>query len=70
MSEESLHLGAGAISKFEATPLVIDVVRYVTAQNNLAFDLDTRTGHLFWRYQRRLPQGLSDCYGKVLVASQ
>jgi alcohol dehydrogenase (cytochrome c) len=54
----------GAVGKFEATPLVIDGILYVTAQNNLAFALDARTGRQLWRYQRRLPK-MSVCCGQV-----
>jgi alcohol dehydrogenase (cytochrome c) len=55
----------GAVGKFETTPLVIDGIMYVTAQNNLAFALDARTGRPLWRYQRRLPEKVSVCCGQV-----
>src|SRR5262249_1995779 len=46
----------GATGSFQATPLVIDGILYVTAQDNRAFALDARTGRQLWRYQRRLPE--------------
>src|SRR6185436_8658252 len=56
---------SGALGKFEATPLVIDGVMYVTAQDNLAFALDARTGRTLWRYQRPLPERVSVWCGPV-----
>jgi len=55
----------GALGKFEATPLVIDGIMYVTGQRDLAFALDARTGRLLWRSQRRLPEKLLVCCGEV-----
>lgn len=45
----------GATGNFQATPLVVDGIMYVTAQDNRAFALDARTGRVLWRYQRQLP---------------
>ena len=56
------HLGmewvfqTGATGLFEATPLVVDGIMYVTGQDNRAFALDARTGRVLWRYQRQLPE--------------
>jgi alcohol dehydrogenase (cytochrome c) len=44
---------------FEATPLVIDGVLYVTGPNNFAWALDARTGRAFWQYRRDLPADLT-----------
>ena len=55
----------GATGKFQATPLVIDGVMYLTGQGNRAFALDARTGRLLWRYQRTLPDKLPLCCGEV-----
>lgn len=49
----------GSTGLFEATPLVVDGVMYVTAQNNTAFALDARTGRKLWSYTRKLPPGVS-----------
>ena len=53
--------------KFEATPIVIDGVMYVTGALNNAWAIDARTGRQIWRYQRQLPaQGdLRVCCGMV-----
>jgi alcohol dehydrogenase (cytochrome c) len=41
--------------KFEASPIVIDGVLYVTGPMNHAWAIDGRTGREIWRYQRELP---------------
>jgi alcohol dehydrogenase (cytochrome c) len=46
----------GATGNFQATPLVIDGIMYVTAQDNRAFALDAASGRQLWRYQRKLPE--------------
>ncbi|MEQ1870141.1 MAG: PQQ-dependent dehydrogenase, methanol/ethanol family [Vicinamibacterales bacterium] len=51
--------------KFEATPIVLDGVLYVTGANNLAWALDARTGRTIWRYRRDLPDGVVVCCGRV-----
>src|SRR5207302_9285553 len=76
------HLGmewafqTGATGSFQATPLVIDGIMYVTGQDNRAFALDARTGRMLWRYQRRLPEkvggsnrGLAALGNKVFMAT-
>ena len=55
----------GVLGKFEATPLVIDGVLYLTGPENAAWAIDARTGRQIWRYQRRLPEGLNVCCGRV-----
>ena len=52
---ETLARGRG----FEATPLVLDGVMYVTGPNGFAWALDARTGRPFWRYRRDLPNNLT-----------
>ena len=37
---------------FEATPLVVDGVIYMTGPNGSAWAIDARTGRQFWRYRR------------------
>ena len=44
---------------FEATPLALDGVLYVTGSNNFAWALDARTGRPFWQYRRELPADLT-----------
>ncbi len=56
---------SGVLGKFEATPIVIDGILYVTGQDNHAWALDARTGRSIWRYRRGLPGQLSLCCGAV-----
>jgi len=55
----------GVVNKFEATPIVVDGVLYVTGALNHAWAIDARTGRQIWHYQRPLPQGLKVCCGMV-----
>jgi alcohol dehydrogenase (cytochrome c) len=41
--------------KFEASPIVIDDILYVSGPLNHAWAIDGRTGRQIWRYQRQLP---------------
>jgi len=52
---DTMALGRG----FEATPIALDGVLYVTGSNNYAWALDGRTGRPFWRYRRDLPPNLT-----------
>ena len=52
---ETMALNRG----FEATPLAVDGVLYVTGSNNYAWALDGRTGRPFWKYRRELPNNLT-----------
>jgi alcohol dehydrogenase (cytochrome c) len=52
---ETMALNRG----FEATPLAVDGVLYVTGSNNYAWALDGRTGRPFWKYRRELPGNLT-----------
>jgi alcohol dehydrogenase (cytochrome c) len=53
------------VNKFEATPIVLDGVLYVTGPLNHAWAIDARSGRQIWHYQRQLPQGLKVCCGMV-----
>ena len=48
-------LGYGRQAKFEATPIAIDGVLYVTGLNNHAWAIDGKTGTQLWHYERPLP---------------
>jgi len=48
---------------FEATPLVVDGVMYVTAPEDNAYALDARTGRRLWTYTRALPEKIRACCG-------
>jgi alcohol dehydrogenase (cytochrome c) len=52
---ETMALNRG----FEATPLAVDGVLYVTGSHNYAWALDGRTGRPFWKYRRELPNNLT-----------
>ncbi len=56
---------SGVPGKFEATPIVIDGVMYVTGAENHVWALDARTGRIIWHYQRSLPDKLRVCCGHV-----
>ena len=53
------------LGKFEATPLVLDGVVYVTGPLDTGWAIDARTGRQIWRYRRDLPSGLVACCGLV-----
>jgi len=57
----------GVLGKFEATPVVLDGIIYITGPNNTAWALDARTGRSMWQYQRILPDtaDLNVCCGMV-----
>jgi alcohol dehydrogenase (cytochrome c) len=52
---ETAAVGRG----FEATPIVVDGVIFMTGSNNYAWAIDARTGRALWRYRRELPNGLT-----------
>ena len=53
------------LGKFEATPLVVDGVIYLTGPLDTGWALDARTGRQLWRYRRELPGNLIACCGLV-----
>jgi len=54
-----------AQGNFEATPIVVDGIMYVTGQENTAFAVDARTGRKLWQYKRVLPESIKACCGHV-----
>ncbi|MDX1981839.1 MAG: PQQ-dependent dehydrogenase, methanol/ethanol family [Bryobacteraceae bacterium] len=54
-----------SLQKFEATPLVVDGVMYVSEPPSNVTALDTRTGRPLWRYRRNMPDDLRVCCGQV-----
>ena len=56
---------AGVTGQFEATPVVLDGVLYVTGPQNHAWAIDGKTGKQIWHYQRVMPAGLKVCCGPV-----
>jgi len=55
----------GARGQFECTPLVVDGIMYVTAQDDVVYALDARTGRPIWHYQRSLGEKIPLCCGRV-----
>src|SRR5579884_2729838 len=63
----------GVNTKFEATPIVVDGILYVTGSAaptpsgivQHAWAVDGRTGKPLWHYQRPMPEGLKVCCGLV-----
>ncbi len=55
----------GVLGSFQATPVVIDGVIYITGFNNNAWAIDARSGRAIWRYRRNLPEDLHNCCGPV-----
>jgi len=56
---------AQSLEKFEATPLVVDGVMYVTEPPNTVAAIDTRTGRPYWIYQHPMPETTFVCCGNV-----
>jgi alcohol dehydrogenase (cytochrome c) len=56
----------GVLGKFEATPIIIDGVLYVSGPDGHAWAISARNGRTIWHYQRRnMPEALSVCCGRV-----
>ena len=51
--------------KFEASPLVLDGIIYVTGVDNNAWAIDARSGRQIWRYRRDVPEDVLPCCGRV-----
>jgi len=56
---------AQSLQSFEATPLVVDGVMYLTQPPNDVVALDARTGRLFWIYQYKPLATARPCCGQV-----
>ncbi|MBK7927404.1 MAG: PQQ-dependent dehydrogenase, methanol/ethanol family [Bryobacterales bacterium] len=54
----------GTTESHETTPLVVDGVMFLTEGPNIVKSLDTRTGNLLWRYEKKIPQDLRLCCGR------
>ena len=59
---ENMARGRG----FEATPLLLDGVLFMTGTNNWAWAIDARTGKQLWHYRRQLPTGLTYGGGNIV----
>jgi alcohol dehydrogenase (cytochrome c) len=56
---------ARSLEKFEATPLVVDGVMYLTQAPNDVVALDAKTGRIFWIYEHRPSPEARLCCGAV-----
>ncbi len=56
---------ARSLEKFEATPLVVDGIMYVTEAPNNVVALDAKTGATFWVYEYRPSADARPCCGAV-----
>lgn len=54
-----------SLQKFEATPLVVDGIMYLSEPPSNLTAIDTRTGRPLWKYRRVLPDDLRVCCGQV-----
>jgi alcohol dehydrogenase (cytochrome c) len=54
---------ARSLERFQAAPLVVDGVMYVTQAINDVVALDARTGRAFWTYHHKVPKDVSLCCG-------
>ena len=56
---------ARSLEKFEATPLVVDGVMYLTQAPNDVVALDAKTGRVFWIYEYKPSKDARLCCGQV-----
>ena len=56
---------AQSLQKFEATPLVVDGVMYLTQSPNDVIALDAKTGRVFWIYHYATSPAARPCCGIV-----
>jgi alcohol dehydrogenase (cytochrome c) len=56
---------AQSLEKFEATPLVVDGIMYVSEPPNKVVAIDTRTGRPFWIYEHPMPETTYVCCGNI-----
>jgi alcohol dehydrogenase (cytochrome c) len=59
-----LHSGASTYS-FEAAPIVVEGVMYVSGADGYVWALDAKTGEELWRYKHASPFDVSLCCGNV-----
>src|SRR3954451_10311152 len=59
-----LHSGKSTYS-FEASPLVVDGVMFLSGWDGWVWPLDARNGDLLWQYRHAIPYDVSLCCGNV-----
>src|SRR5580765_2540510 len=63
--EQKWIFQAESLEKFEATPLVVDGVMYLTQAPSDAVALDAKTGRVFWIYRYYPSRDTKPCCGSV-----
>lgn len=58
-------MAASTTFGFEATPLVVDGVMYVSGWNGYVWALDAENGTLLWQYQHAVPIDVPLCCGNI-----
>ena len=53
------------LGKFEAAPLALDGVIYLTGPEDTGWAIDARSGRQIWRYRRDVVSGVIACCGRV-----
>jgi len=61
---QGLHAGPSTYA-FEATPIVVDGVMYVSGWDGWVWAVDARTGKQLWQYKHAIPFDVSLCCGNV-----
>ena len=61
---QGLHAGPSTYA-FEAAPLVVDGVMYVSGWDGYVWALDAKTGDKLWQYKHAIPFDVSLCCGNV-----
>ena len=57
------HYKSGVSASFQATPIVVDGVMYVSLPNNHVVALDAKTGNQLWRYDHQIRKDWKLCCG-------
>src|SRR5262249_60552196 len=63
--EQKWVFQAESLEKFEATPLVVDGIMYLTQAPSDAVALDAKTGRVFWVYRYYPATDVKPCCGSV-----
>src|SRR5206468_10420628 len=63
--EQKWVFQAESLEKFEATPLVVDGIMYITQAPSDAVALDAKTGRVFWIYRYFVSPDARPCCGSV-----
>ncbi|MET0455089.1 MAG: PQQ-binding-like beta-propeller repeat protein, partial [Mycobacterium sp.] len=59
------HIAGSSTYAFEACPLIVDGVMFVTGWDGWFWALDAVSGELLWRYKHAVPFDVSLCCGNV-----